>query len=425
MGNLITEELRTAVMLELDRITQSAEFRQSEQSKRLLTYLVEHTLDGKFELLRERAIGMALFGRADGYDTNESPIVRVRANEIRKRLAKYYQEHGNGTRVQLEVPAGGYKVELRQVGEPVEAAAAEPVAKEAVIEPLAAFPAPPEIGRPARWRRWTVGVLAAVAAVAAGVGIYGWTSRGGDAVADFWRPALEDPNAVILCTGHPVVYRFTRQFEARQTGDQLDHYRSLTEPLQLRPDEQFTGRDVVPVRDQYVGLGSAYAVARIHGWLASHKKDSEIRFGNDLTFTDLRKAPAVLLGAFQNKWSLELSRNLRFVFTTADGVPSVRDTQSGRVWSLPQLKDDGQTDHDYLIISRVFRSETGQFVVLATPITQYGCRAAGDILTNPGPLREALAGLKDWKTHNLQLVFEVSVIAQTAGPPRLIASHVW
>src|ERR1700733_10547942 len=86
-------DLRALAHEELERILQSADFRQSEQSKRLLRYLVEQSLDGRQDLLRERAIGTALFGRETGYDTNESPIVRVRANEIRKRLAKYYQEH--------------------------------------------------------------------------------------------------------------------------------------------------------------------------------------------------------------------------------------------------------------------------------------------------------------------------------------------
>lgn len=409
MGNPVTGELRSAVMAELDRITQSSEFRQSEQSKRLLTYLVENTLAGKNEMLRERAIGMALFGRSDGYDTNESPIVRVRANEIRKRLAKYYQENGPGSAIQLEVPAGGYRVEFRQ---------AEP-------QPAPPVPTPPPlILPPPRSARRRIGWAAALIVVCSAALLW-WRGRTADPVADFWRPALDNASPVILCTGNPIVYRFTRNFEAQQLGDQLDHYRSQTEPLRLGPDDLLKGRDVVPVRDQYVGLGSAYAVARVHGWLASHHKDSEIRFGNDLSFTDLRKGPAVLLGAFQNRWSLELSRNLRFVFTTANGVPAIRDAQTQKLWSLPQLKDDGQTDRDYVVVSRIFRSETGQFVVLATPITQYGCRAAGDILTSPALLRESVANLKDWKSRNVQLVFEVSVIGQTAGPPKLIASHVW
>mgnify|MGYP003349537954 CR=1 FL=1 len=91
-SSLVASGRESSIAAELKRVLESAEFRQSEQSKKLLRYLVEVSVDEAQEPLRERAIGAAVFGLEPGYDTAANPIVRVRANELRKRLAKYYQQ---------------------------------------------------------------------------------------------------------------------------------------------------------------------------------------------------------------------------------------------------------------------------------------------------------------------------------------------
>ena len=110
----------------LDAICLSPPFRSSPQCKRVLTYIVEHTLAGEDDRLRERVIGAAVFGRSPDYDAANDPVVRVRVAEVRKRLAQYYQnaKPGLGALV-IEIPAGSYKARLvRPTGEmhPSEAA---------------------------------------------------------------------------------------------------------------------------------------------------------------------------------------------------------------------------------------------------------------------------------------------------------------
>ena len=400
---------RSDAAAELERITGSPEFRQSEQSKRLLRYLVEQSIEGNADALRERAIGTALFGLGSGYDTTENPIVRVRANEIRKRLAKYYQ-HAAPSPVRLEVPSGGYRVEFH-----IEAQSAAEAPVEAAPEA-----APP---RSAPWPWW---VLPAVAGLALAALLM---MRGGspsDPLALFWKPAFASSSPVIICSGHPVVYRYSRAFESGIRGDQADHYERQTEILNVAPDAILHGRDIVPIPDQYIGLGSAEAVARIHGFLARRGKDSEIRFGNDLTFTELRKAPAVLIGAFQNRWTVEFTRGLRFVWEPTERAPGIRDTQTGKTWSLPQLQENGKTNEDYVVISRVLRSTSGEFVVAAAGVTQYGGRTVAEVLANPGPLADAVKRLHaGWESRNLQLLYHVKVIGGTTGPPELVAVYEW
>lgn len=86
----------------------SAAFRASKQSQHLLQYLVEQTLAGHPDLLKERIVGARVFGRDPDYDTGADPIVRVRAADLRKRLAQYYNGEGAASPVKIEIHPGSY-----------------------------------------------------------------------------------------------------------------------------------------------------------------------------------------------------------------------------------------------------------------------------------------------------------------------------
>src|ERR1700716_397725 len=101
------EEERLAVRMHLDQVLQSAAFRRSPRCCEFLTYVVEQAVDGHAELLKERAIGSALFGRKPDYETAEDSIVRVRANEVRRRLLQYYEQRPQ-SEVQFDLSVGRY-----------------------------------------------------------------------------------------------------------------------------------------------------------------------------------------------------------------------------------------------------------------------------------------------------------------------------
>ncbi len=73
-----------------------------------LRFVIDQTLLGRPELLKERTLGIEIFGRDADYDTASDPIVRVTATEIRKRIAQYYQEPGHETELRLSLPSGSY-----------------------------------------------------------------------------------------------------------------------------------------------------------------------------------------------------------------------------------------------------------------------------------------------------------------------------
>src|SRR6266568_2741367 len=104
----------SAARVELERILLSPAFRGSRRCCRFLEYSVQHVLQGNSqEELRERNVGIEVFHRPPDYDTAEDAIVRVTANEVRKRLAQFYQESGADSDPVITLPPGSYAVAFR------------------------------------------------------------------------------------------------------------------------------------------------------------------------------------------------------------------------------------------------------------------------------------------------------------------------
>src|SRR4051812_20070629 len=78
------------VLAELDRVLASPVFRASRRCRDLLRAVTEHTVAGDVDRLKERVLGVEVFGRPPDYDTSQDPVVRASAAEIRKKLAQYY-----------------------------------------------------------------------------------------------------------------------------------------------------------------------------------------------------------------------------------------------------------------------------------------------------------------------------------------------
>ena len=117
-----------AIREELTRVLNSHEFRTSKRSQDFLRYVVENTLQGHIDLLKERTIGIDVFGRSTSYEPSDDATVRVKAGDVRKRLGIYYAEQGARDPVRIELPAGTYVPEFRRADHtepPVDKSSAE------------------------------------------------------------------------------------------------------------------------------------------------------------------------------------------------------------------------------------------------------------------------------------------------------------
>ncbi|KKB07217.1 hypothetical protein VE25_18945 [Devosia geojensis] len=113
----------------LERIQGWQEVARSPQLSRLLSYIVERTLEGEGEAIKAYAIAVDVFGRPPEFDPQTDPIVRVQARRLRTLLAEYYQGPGRGEPLRIELPVGRYVPRFVQSlsndeEEPTESAAA-------------------------------------------------------------------------------------------------------------------------------------------------------------------------------------------------------------------------------------------------------------------------------------------------------------
>src|SRR5215813_9701810 len=142
------------ITVELDRVLASQVFRSSRRCQSLLRTITEHSIAGDVDSLKERALGVEVFGRPVDYDTSQDPIVRASAAEVRKKLAQYYVEIGHESETRIELPLGSYVAEFQFDLEKRSAT------------PLAPPPPPlPPTDRRRHRQRLTVAVCAALASV--------------------------------------------------------------------------------------------------------------------------------------------------------------------------------------------------------------------------------------------------------------------
>lgn len=107
-----------AVEKELSAILQSSHFSGSKRCQEFLEFIVRQALEGQCENLNGRFLGMKLFGRPIDYETGTDSIVRVRANDVRRRLTSYYSDHRTASGITIHLPPGTYVPEFHGPEQP-------------------------------------------------------------------------------------------------------------------------------------------------------------------------------------------------------------------------------------------------------------------------------------------------------------------
>src|SRR5262245_31450096 len=162
----------------LEEIIKGAAFKGSHRSQAFLKYIVEQALHGDPADLRERSIGVALFGRPATYDTADDAIVRVTASDVRKRLLQHYGNVGGDSKFRINLPAGSYVPEFCFLPAPPVAAPAESGAATSHVVEIPSPPAPAheETRADPRPRKRRVPVVAAVLVLC--LAGFGWWAVG-------------------------------------------------------------------------------------------------------------------------------------------------------------------------------------------------------------------------------------------------------
>lgn len=383
-----------AVRTQLDRLLAHTLFTHSKRYPVLLAYTVEQTLLGHAGDLKERTIGVEAFGREPNYDVALDPVVRTTAAEVRKRLVQYYYNPEHAGELLIELPVGAYVPSFR---------AYEPRPAVELAEDM--DEAEPQLAAagPARWTvRWRISVAAAVsAALLAGFGlgrvrlknVQSETPR--TSMERFWAPFTDASSRVTYCIGEPAPGRG----HANRTPD--------TGSLNVS-DVTTLARSIVP--------------------LVARNGEFRVVPSSTTTFGQLREGPAVLIGVFDNPWTLRLTRDLPigFEFDGTHRMVVRRDGPQPQRWISQSQSPGGIPARDYAIVARIRDKVTGQPVMILGGILGEGTEAASEVVSNPryldAMLRKAPAG---WEQRDLEAVIETQLIEGHHGPPAVVAVAVW
>ena len=409
-----TDTQKVTILRELHNILDSRPFRNSARSKQFLSYVVEHKLEGRDEFLKERTIGTEIFQRKAGYATGDDPVVRVQAGEVRRRLEQYHHTRPSASPVRIELPLGSYSPEFHW---------------DVIASPLEEKPA----AAPRKhWLSWMIGAICLALVLALVLTLRSQSSPrlGESALDQFWAPIFTTSQPVLICLAKPVLYRpsleLYHKYSKTHPGTFQTEVERYDRPLPLDPNLKITWREMLPYTDYGVAMGDVYVAARLSALFDHINKPSQVRIGTNYSFEDLRNSPAVVVGAFNNRWTLQMTSNLRFAFVEQDGHFKIQEqSSSGRARSWV-LGPRGQIVEDFAVVTRLLDSKTGQVVIAAAGLGANGTQAAGEFISRQDYLEEAFRmAPADWPKKNVQVVVQTTVTDSVPGPPRIIAIHFW
>jgi hypothetical protein len=377
-------EFAVLVREELQRVLASSQFQSSKLCQAFLKYVVESALDGHTENLKERVIGIAVFGKEPSYYTSEDAGVRVKASEVRKRLQLYYANAPADTVVIIDLPIGKYVPAFRRVDGPKSRA--------------------PESRYTGSWTFWILAIL--VVATGIVTAAYRWLPRHvvPSSLDSFWSPLFEGKKSALLSvTAIPVYTRIRDQ----------------------RPNEPIRPGDFIQIQDRFLAVSDMNAALQISDMLAKNRWPYRLQVGSDVSFHELRNSPVILVGFSYTQWN-ELSNGFRYSIDLDRRPFGILDRGAATNWTIPTHPDDPALSEDYAIVSRVFDLDTQSMIVEIAGISHYGTEAAAELVTSPALLAIAFQGAPaGWQKKNLQIVLHVKVIAGSPSAPNVVATYFW
>lgn len=423
-----------AARAELAVVVASSTFSRCPRMSRLLTYLCSKYFAGEADQIKEYNIAVDLLGRSVDFDPADNASARVEVHRLRKKLRTYYDSEGADRDLRIEIPTGTYvpqfapkpsallKTEPTVVGTAVLDADQALVAESPRgVPPITSKkPGPPWRSRAAWFAAAGVIALGLVA-----VAVVLLNRKPYPEFETFWRPVLDSTASTMIVLPHPIVYHPTTR--ANHLNSQLHGLPPLPTQVPLDvPPNLLNGADFVPVFDQYVGFGDTVAVANLTTLFARRGGSVTVRLASKTEFADMRDSPAILIGAFTNRWAVELTQKFRYHFFLDGGHrPAIVDSQTKSRWSTDKA-DNGHSNEDYLLICRLPKAQTGGFAIVAAGLTQYGTEETGRILAHPQALVPILRQLpKGWESKNVELVLRSQIVGDTPTAPDLTASYVW
>ena len=389
---------RDAIAAQLEKLVSHSSFKGSRRCQALLRYIIENRLHGETCSLKERMIGIAVFGRLADYDSNSDPVVRTTATDLRKRLAQYYHEPGHESELRIALPAGSYRPEFHAAHVESKTGPITWDAPARVDSPAPASRIP--ANRSARnWKPYLLSAFLAAALILSTA--LRQPTRPPRTLNDFWSPVAKSGPA-LLCVG-------------------TWNVSSITSDVPPGSTTSLNIRDLLPMTD-------AVAFSRVAAFFGEAHLPFRVENAKATTLSDLTQGPVVLIGAIDNQWTMRVTDRLRFHFVHQDGqvkwrIADRKNTVQGLTTGIGDVP--GSTK-DYAIIGRLSDGTSGQISVLVAGMGAAGTTAASELVTSGDYMNDLARQIPNgFKTKNVEALISVQVVDSKPGAPHIEAVETW
>jgi len=266
-------------------------------------------------------------------------------------------------------------------------------------------------GRP---RRRTLAIVLAV--LVCGLVAATLTHRRASALEAFWQPALANDGPDLICFGRT---------------ESIWLSPGVQRQIEQHPDSvSFKPGDYIKSFDWMTSSGNIRAALSVAGLLQHLGRSSAVRWVSEVQPADFRDRNVVLIGAFNNPWTMDMNRDLRFCFEEERHgeklVWVIRDRQKpGRKWSLSETYPQPIT-HEYAMLTRIIEHDRRRVIISAGGMNHYGTQVAGEFLSDDAFWEEFVrTAPPEWERRNLQVVLEMDIAGNRPVHPRVIDRYFW
>jgi hypothetical protein len=438
-----TEKDLTALQSHLKEIIDGAAFKGSHRSGQFLKYIVEQAIAGHFEALRERAIGIELFGRSPTYDTGEDAIVRVTASEVRKRLLQHYGASGPGSEFRITLPSGSYIPEIVRNPQYVEKGGTSteplPLAPSVLPAPLVVPDPPlmPDFAAEATGERRNRWVLFAVVCVVLNIALWavfvmlsGHTGASSSHTIP-WAAFFHTEHPTVLVTSDPNIAEIQGLTRTTVSASDYANQRYLPPAGSVSPELLHFCRDIL--RGDKAANVDTPIVASVAEIGAGTSSKISVRPARDLRLSDLdTESNFVFLGSPRsNHWTGLFSDQLDFRFSVDSGsrqeIIGNAHPRPGESEKYVATAKGYETGESFATISFIGNPNHAGQLLLLGGVNAEGTKAAGELVTNPQALSAALqqCGVRaSLPAQHFQLLLRVNVMAGSPRNFEVLACHL-
>lgn len=417
-----------SLLLHLKDVLEGNAFKGSHRSGQFLRYIVEQALAGNVDALKERVIGVELFGRSPSYDTGEDAIVRVTASDVRRRLRQHYGNQGEASTFHISLPIGSYVPEFscraaERVSDTQTIDSIVVDSKSAMFDlaasPLAISPlqdevfstaepaemqeteAPPAFGGKSWFsgkRPWQIASMLCclLALVEFGFLLSQHTPKMHHTIASLnpWASFLQSPNTLKVITSDPNIaeIRGLTGGGVISVSDYANH-NYLNGPKKLTPEQEIFANDVL-LGDK-ASTVDAEAVAAIARIAEQGDKAITVNGARNIQLSDLRTNDNfIMLGSpLSNPWFnlYDDQLDFRFVYDNQfnEHIRNVRPHPGEDAAYIPTARG-WATGQSFAIVAFVKNPDQDGNVLLLAGENIEGTRAAGELVADKGRFSVAL-----------------------------------